>query len=528
MIHIFLNKERIHLENKEKVPHPEKAVWTYVAFSIVWSLGANLHEDTRNMFGEFLRGQIRNHYHEFPDGDVFEYGINPTTHTLEQWTNQIPDFNYDPKINFFDILVPTNDTVKYKYLLKELIYHGYNVLFTGETGVGKSVIVKDFLMTSDERIEPAFVNFSGKTTCKNLQDAFEGSLDPKRKNLLAPKVLNTSMIFFIDDVNMPQLETYFAQPPCELLRQTIDQGGFYDVKKLLFKHVKDTKFIAACAPPGGGRNAVTPRLFRHFNMIWVPDLSSASMKTIFTAILKGNLDLKKGGGISIFAEYIVKASVDIYKTAIKEFLPTPTKCHYTFNLRDLSKVIQGMLMCSNDDIPDKEYLVYLYISETYRVFRDRLIDEKDREKFNIMSHEYLETHLTMDWNLADFQNTIFGDFETNERKYVKLSDSNELIPRLDELLMVYNSDADTQMNLVFFQDCIQHLARIARILRQQRGNAMLVGVGGSGRSSMAKLAASINSMSTFMIEITKSCRQKEWYEDIKKMLRKCGIDEETV
>lgn len=56
MIHIFLNKERIHLENREKVPHPEKAVWTYVAFSIVWSLGANLHEDTRNMFGEFLRG----------------------------------------------------------------------------------------------------------------------------------------------------------------------------------------------------------------------------------------------------------------------------------------------------------------------------------------------------------------------------------------------------------------------------------------------------------------------------------------
>ena len=48
------------------------------------------------------------------------------------------------------------------------------------------------------------------------------------------------------------------------------------------------------------------------------------------------------------------------------------------------------------------------------------------------------------------------------------------------------------MNLVFFDDCIQHLARIARILRQNRGNAMLVGVGGSGRSSMAKLAAYFN------------------------------------
>lgn len=57
---------------------------------------------------------------------------------------------------------------------------------------------------------------------------------------------------------------------------------------------------------------------------------------------------------------------------------------------------------------------------------------------------------------------------------------------------------------------------------------MLVGVGGSGRSSMARLAANINAMTTFSIEITKSYRQKEWYEDIKKLLRKCGLDEETV
>ena len=77
---------------------------------------------------------------------------------------------------------------------------------------------------------------------------------------------------------MPQLESYGAQPPVELLRQTIDAGGFYDTKKLLFKMVKDTRFVAACAPPGGGRNAVTPRLFRHFNMIWVPELSASSMR----------------------------------------------------------------------------------------------------------------------------------------------------------------------------------------------------------------------------------------------------------
>lgn len=120
-------------------------------------------------------------------------------------------------------------------------------------------------------------------------------------------------------------------------------------------------------------------------MIWVPELSDPSKRTIFTAILKGNLELKQGNGLANWAELIVKSAVDIYNKAIMDFLPTPTKCHYTFNLRDLSKVVQGMLMCKNEDIDNKEYLVYLYISETYRVFRDRLIDEKDRDKFNIIS-----------------------------------------------------------------------------------------------------------------------------------------------
>lgn len=61
------------------------------------------------------------------------------------------------------------------------------------------------------------------------------------------------------------------------------------MKKLLFTHIKDCVFISACAPPGGGRNKVTPRLFRHFHMLWNPDLSTKSMETIFGSILKGFL-----------------------------------------------------------------------------------------------------------------------------------------------------------------------------------------------------------------------------------------------
>lgn len=97
----------------------------------------------------------------------------------------------------------------------------------------------------------------------------------------------------------------------------------------------------------------------------------------------------------------------------------------------------------------------------------------------------------MDWELSEYKDIKFGDFETHEKRYTKLSsDFNAINDRLNHLLQLYNNEY-TPMNLVFFEDCVQHLARIARILSQERGNAMLVGVGGSGRRSMAQLGTNI-------------------------------------
>ena len=65
----------------------------------------------------------------------------------------------------------------------------------------------------------------------------------------------------------------------------------------------------------------------------------------------------------------------------------------------------------------------------------------------------------------------------------------QMVHTVEEYLEDYNQVNMSVMNLVLFMDAIRHLSRIARIIRQPMGNALLLGMGGSGRQSLTRLAA---------------------------------------
>jgi dynein heavy chain len=102
---------------------------------------------------------------------------------------------------------------------------------------------------------------------------------------------------------------------------------------------------------------------------------------------------------------------------------------------------------------------------------------------------------------------------------------------IEEEMSEYNATPGLlPMNLVFFRDAMRHVARIHRILRTPRGNALLVGVGGSGRQSLSRVAAFLtrdrdgNRMGVFSIEITKQYRLLEFHEDLKRLYNRTGVE----
>lgn len=68
---------------------------------------------------------------------------------------------------------------------------------------------------------------------------------------------------------MPAKEKYGAQPPIELLRQWMDNMGWYDLDTKEWKYLQDIIFITAMLPPTGGRNTVSLRYMRHYNLMYV-------------------------------------------------------------------------------------------------------------------------------------------------------------------------------------------------------------------------------------------------------------------
>mmetsp|Transcript_20737 Transcript_20737/g.31927 ORF Transcript_20737/g.31927 Transcript_20737/m.31927 type:complete len:153 (-) Transcript_20737:4905-5363(-) len=117
------------------------------------------------------------------------------------------------------------------------------------------------------------------------------------------------------------------------------------------------------------------------------------------------------------------------------------------------------------------------------------------------------------------EDTIFVDFmNENMQVYEEVTDFPKLREYLNDKLAQYNMQPKLiKMDLVLFKDAIIHIAKIYRIINLKRGHAFLVGVGGSGRHSLTRLAAFISTMNVFQLEVTKGFNLKNFREFLKTM-----------
>ena len=113
----------------------------------------------------------------------------------------------------------------------------------------------------DEKYVPLTLSFSARTSAAQTQDILDSKMEKRKRGVFGP-TSGKHFIIYIDDFNMPQKEEYGAQPPLELIRQAMEQGGWYDTKALSFRQIIDRTVMTSMGTPGGGKNIISERVKR--------------------------------------------------------------------------------------------------------------------------------------------------------------------------------------------------------------------------------------------------------------------------
>ncbi|XP_011314378.1 dynein beta chain, ciliary-like [Fopius arisanus] len=508
---------------------PKEWYELYFAFSCIWAFGSPTFKDQlvdwRNEFSKWWLNEFKTV--KFPaNGTVFDYFIDNETKKFFPWSERMGKFELDMDIPLQSTLVPTGETTRLRFFMDVLMKKRVPIMLVGSAGSGKSVIVIEKLASLPDNYNIANVPFNYYTTSEMLQRVLEKHLEKKAGRNYAPPGTK-QLVYFVDDMNMPEVDTYGTVQPHTLIRQHMDYNHWYDRSKLTLKDIHNTQYVS-CMNPTAGSFTIDPRLQRHFAVFAVSFPGPDALVTIYSQMLQQHLanPLQKFNPmLQKVVEPLINAALYTHDKVTTSFLPTAIKFHYTFNLRDLSNLFQGYLFANGETIPNLSAGIRLYVHEATRVYCDKLVNFEDKRAFEALLQDAIRKNISeLEETTVFAKPIIYSHFSEGmgDPKYMPIREWPQLIKLLEEAVLNYNELVAT-MNLVMFEDAMCHVCRINRILESPRGNALLVGVGGSGKQSLSRLASFISSLEVFQVQLRKGYSISDLRADLAGLYLKAGL-----
>ena len=521
------------LLTEKNVPHNSEASLyeLYFVFAAVWAFGGACDDqgrDYRMQFSQMWKSEWRNV--SFPQqGTVFDYCINPDTKKFMPWTEIAQQFEYSPKRSVQSTLVFVPETTRINYIANMLVGKGHPVMLTGIAGTGKSVLIRQLLQSLNETdFMFKAINFNYYTTSTALQTFLESGIEMKSGKLYAPPA-QKKCIYFIDDMNMPAIDQFGTQSPMTLLRQHLDYEHWYDRQAMTIKEVKGVNYVA-CMNPTAGSFTINPRLQRHFSTFALGIPSVNSVKQILSSMLYGHLDhFGFNSAVRNIAPKCIETMIAIQREISAKFMPTAIRFHYIFNMRDLCQLLQGLLRAMPNYVKSAELMARLLSTEAIRVYADRLINLDDYQKAKdviitstIKSFEgVIETQVMRDEMMFCAFPPDGDEAQFDENGYAPMISFQLCNKVINDQLNDYNENHPV-MNLVLFKDAIEHVLRISRGITAPHGHMLLVGLGGSGKQSLVRLAADLVGFSVFQITLANNYGMAEFNADLLKVFIQAG------
>lgn len=509
----------------------------YFVFAVIWAFGGPLPStdgriDMRQNFSNLWKK-------EFPAmkiadvGTVFDYYIEKQKdengvmqYDWKPWSDLVQPYAHDAEQQLSNVSVQTADTVRMSYLMSLFIDNAKGVMLVGTAGTGKTNLIMSKLRTFDgEKLLYRVVAFNARTSSAGLQAVMEQSLEKRSGRTYGP-FNRKKLVFFLDDMNMPAPDKYGTQEAIALLQQHVGYGYWYDRIKIIQKEVVDVRYVGAMNPKSG-TFTILDRLLRHFAVFSTNMPDRGDLVSIYGQILQAHLSHFTRDIRETLSTALTNATIELHYNISKVFFPTAVKFHYQWNMREMFNIFQGLCKANHKIHNSALSMVRLWVHECNRTFRDRMYEEEDFKRYDAILNDVISHAGFGDVSSKDAlaEPLLWAPFYTTsdgEENTYNETDMEESGAFLKRKLTDYN-DQYAVMNLVLFNQAIEHVCRISRITSNPRGNAFLVGVGGSGKQSLARLASYINGHDIFQILVTSTYDIVDFRTDMQELYRKCGL-----
>ena len=340
----------------------------------------------------------------------------------------------------------------------------------------------------------------------------------------------------VEDVNLTPSDKYGDQQNCELMRQLIKENGYYDLQKPSdWASVMGINYICVMTHPLSTHRDIPMRFKGQLCALNMTVPSDSSLNTALTRVFDRHFSKafskKSGSPVIGIAKMLPEATIALCKSLKQALVSNDSKIHYSFNLHDIMRVVKGILQCNPTEYPTGEHLIRLWRHECERVFSDKLVSLEHRTTVldsiqNILRHKSFD-EINREQCLAE-EYDRFGSFfrEKKDKKadlgYGVLPDMDTLADKLEEL------QAKEKMSCPLYDEAIEHVLRIARVLSMRRGSVILVGPLSSGRASISRLAAAVAASKFFDPENLSMCGGGRHMDCIYEAYRIAGIEARSV
>ncbi|KAF5093945.1 hypothetical protein D0Z00_003775 [Geotrichum galactomycetum] len=523
---LFLNQ---NADYRPTLEQQQEFITKSVLLALVWALAGDCPLADREEYGlkMLLLPVFAILGIEASNQVLVDYDVSLPDAKWEKWEDKVPHVSLDThSIIKTDVVIPTIDTMRHESLIYGLLNAHKPIVLCGPPGSGKTMTLFGALRKLPN-LDVVGLNFSKATTPSLLIKSLEQHCEYKKTmkgTILSPSQIGRWLVVFCDEINLPAIDKYGTQTAISLLRQMIEQQGFWSPNQQQWVTLSRIQFVGACNPPTDiGRNELNQRFLRHSAVILVDYPGKASLHQIYESF--NSAVLKSVPTLRGYASILTSAMIEFYTRSQERFLSSE-QTHYVYSPRELTRWVRGIYEAIHLlDVLPIEGLVRIWAHEALRLFHDRLAKDDERAWTHGLLQDVAYKHfLNVDLNTALKMPILYSNWLTKD--YLPVN-KDELKAFVKARMRTF-CEEDLDKPLILYDDLLDHVLRIDRVLRQPQGHLILIGVSGSGKATLSRFVAWMNGIKVVQLKTTRKYGQEEFDADLRHVLKRAGTNGEKI